>query len=560
MIKRRYILTVVAACLMLAGCYDDKNGHDYDTVMPDVEMTIPETAYSAGIGSVISVTPDVKTSIPETDLQYRWEVKGEMSNEQGREAFMPLVPAEEQGKELRYTCHLDTNITALNKSYTCRLHAKQLSTGRNFYSTNTFTITIAGITGLLVLHGDDISSDIGILEAEEFTPSANSLPVSPSAIADMYSKSNDGRKLQGKGETVVQSIVSGLNWATDEAKKRCRIYAKTAQEVALLNKDDFSYYGDWNSLFYLSGDRQEHQGQPEGYIVYDQNVFAFDGGIVFWMQQSQQYPFLFPTLGENNACADGNRFTYAPQFTKVSTSGIQDLMYAATVNGQPQKGFLAISQIWDFNPQHVKLLDTKADNVKFNPGNMQADLVVMRTDNRAHVMAVLKGEAAHPTAAGQFFAVDLWPNADAAGESSYADVPQHFYNLQGSLTDLGNAIAFEFGESKNMCYYATPDAVYHYGLDAGTVSPLGQLGKADGTTLDFGGEITLMKLLASPNVTTHNDKPILLVATWTSGKSALWALHLDVMTGKVGKAVKYDETNVDGWAFGRIADVNIKGL
>ena len=558
MIKRRYILTVVAACLMLAGCYDDKNG--YDTVMPDVEMTIPETAYSAGIGSVISVTPDVKTSIPETDLQYRWEVKGEMSNEQGREAFMPLVPAEEQGKELRYTCHLDTNITALNKSYTCRLHAKQLSTGRNFYSTNTFTITIAGITGLLVLHGDDISSDIGILEAEEFTPSANSLPVSPSAIADMYSKSNDGRKLQGKGETVVQSIVSGLNWATDEAKKRCRIYAKTAQEVALLNKDDFSYYGDWNSLFYLSGDRQVHKGQPEGYIIADQDVFAFDGGSVFWMQQSNQYPFLFPSLDENDACADGNRFTYAPQFAEVTTSGIQGLMYAASVNGQTRKGFLGITQTYDFSSKHVNLLDTKADNVKFNPGDMKADLVVMRTDNRQHVRAVLKGDADHPSVAGQFFAVDLWPNAPAKGESSYVDVPQYFYVLENTLTGFSDAIAFEFGESKNMCYYATRNAVYHYGLDGSEVSPFGQLGKADGTALDFDGEITLMKLLASPNVTTRNDKPVLLVATWASGKSVLWALHLDIMTGKVVKAVKYDESNVDGWAFGRIADVNIKGL
>lgn len=558
MIKRKYILTAVAACLMLAGCYDDRNGHDYDTVMPDVEMTIPETAYSAGIGSVISITPDVKTSIPETDLQYKWEVRGEMFNEHGREAFLPLVSAEEQGKELRYTCHLDTNITALNKSYTCRLHAKQLSTGRNFYSTNTFTITIAGITGLLVLHGDDASSDIGILEAEEFTPSANSLPASPSAVTDMYSKTNGGRKLQGKGETVVQSISSNLY--NDETKKRCRIYAKTVREVALLNKDDFSYYGDWNSLFYLSGDRQEHKGQPEGYIIAEQDVFAFDGGIVFWMQQSNQYPFLFPTLGENDACADGNCFTYAPQFEEVATSGIQKLMYATTVNGQTRKGFLGITQTYSFNPKYVKLLDTKADNVKFNPSDMKADLVVMRTDNREHVRAVLKGEADHPTAAGQFFAVDLWPNAPAKGESAYVDVPQYFYALENTLTGFSDAIAFEFGESKNMCYYATRDAVYHYGLDGSEVSPFGQLGKTDGAVLDFGSEITLMKLLASPNVTTRNDKPVLLVATWASGKSALWALHLDIMTGKVLKAVKYDETNVDGWAFGRIADVNIKGL
>lgn len=560
MIKRKYILSTIAACLMLAGCYDDENGNDYDTVMPDVEMTIPEAAYSAGIGSVISITPDVKTSIPETDLQYIWEVEGEKRNEHGRATFLPLVPDEEQSKELKYTCHLDTNITSLNKSYTCRLHARQLSSGRDFYSTNTFTITISGITGLLVLHGNDASSDIGVLEAEEFTPSANTVPASPTAIADMFSQSNGGRKLQGKGEAVIQSIVSYT--FNDEQKARCRIYAKTTQEVALLNKDDFSYYGDWNSLFYLNDDRQVHKGEPEGYIVDDQDVFAFDGGVVFWMQQSQAYPFLFPTLDGNTVCADGNTFTYAPYFTGVSTSGIQNLMYATTVNGQQQKGFIGTSSFYGGTPNNsMKLLDTKTDEVKFNPGNMQADLVVMRTDNRGHVIAVLKGEATHPTAAGQFFAVDLYPNATATGESTYANVPQQLYALEGgALTDISNATAFEFGESKNMCYYATPNGVYHYGLDNGAISSFGSLGKTDGTALIFDGEITLMKLLASPNVTTHNDRPILLVATYASGKSALWALHLDTMTGKVEKAVKYDETNVNGWAFGRIADVNIKGL
>ena len=69
-------------------------------------------------------------------------------------------------------------------------------------------------------------------------------------------------------------------------------------------------------------------------------------------------------------------------------------MYATTVNGQTRKGFLGITQTYSFNPKYVKLLDTKADNVKFNPGDMKADLVVMRTDNREHVRAVLKGSVA----------------------------------------------------------------------------------------------------------------------------------------------------------------------
>ena len=82
----------------------------------------------------------------------------------------------------------------------------------------------------------------------------------------------------------------------------------------------------------------------------------------------------------------------------------------------------------------------------------------------------------------------------------------------------------------------------------------------DGSVISFSGEVTMMKLLNSPNITTHNTTPILLVATFDGAEAALYALHMDETTGKVLKKVRYGKDNVGGWNFGRISDVNIKGL
>lgn len=558
--KRIYLLLSLIL-VFFTGCYDDKGGHDYDTVMPDVEIVIPGEAYSAPLNGTISITPEVKTDISDDDLQYIWEAKGALRNEHGRETYTPMLPEEEWNKTLNYVCKLDENIVSLNESYTCRLHVRQISTGRDFYSSNTITITIAGITGLMLLHGDDQSSDIGVLMAEEFMPSSSSVPESPTFMPDLYATNNEGEKIAGKGEAILQSIVSYAN--SEEQKERCRIYVKTNQGVSFLNYADFSYYGDWNSLFYLAGrPEQVNQNHPEGYLVSEQLVIGFDGDETYIMNQNNEYPFLFSDFSVNNVCGDGNTFIMAPFFLKVATGGIQTIMYARAVNGDSsRKGFVGISNSLPPLNSYSQLLDTKNDIVTFNPGNMHADLIQMKCDNRGHALAVLKGDASHPQYAGKYFAVDLWPNSTDSdkGDSGYKGVPQYMYDLS-SFPDINNAIAFEFGESKNMAYYATSSKVYQYGFDGSVAYEPVVLNMADGGALNIQGEITMMKLLNSPNVKTRVEEPVLLVATWDGAQSTLYALHLSTGDGKVLKTVTYNSGNVEGWNVGRITDVNIKGM
>lgn len=553
-----YILSLLA---LLVSCYDDKGGNDFDTVLPDVIMEIPEEAYSAALGSQITITPLIETTIDENDLEFKWEVLGtELYNSQGRNFYSPLVNDEEQGKVLNYTCHLDSAVTALNTSYKCRLHAQQKSTGRDFYSTNTFTITISGITGLLVLHGDDNQCDVGVIEADEFTPEANSLPESPKATPALYSSANNGTKIEGKGKSIIHALQGDYYWGYSSVNYLYRIFAQTDKETVWMNSADLSYYGDWNSMFYLQDDRAVNSNKPKGFLICDDIWAAFDGDDVFMMQANQQPVFLFAEFTPETVCQDGNSFILAPFFEKVASKGVQYMAYSSSVNGKSQKGFVGISNSWLGNiTPYTSLIDTKNDAVKFNPADMKADLIEMNTDDRQHVMAVLKGDTDNATYPNKFFAIDLYPNASSAGESGNQNVPQYIYDLSAQK-DISYAIAFEFGATKNMCYYATPTDVYQYGVDGETLYAASKLDMTDGSALNISGEITMMKFLESPNVSTHYTEPILLVATYSGGSSALYALHIDTTTGKVVTAVKYDSSNVEGWNFGKIYDVNIKAI
>lgn len=560
--KQLYHILTGLFLICVTGCYNSEGGNDFDTTLQDVRMIIPESAYSASLGETITIIPEVITEIPENDLEFIWEANGELVNESGRDVFSPLIPEGEQTKVLNYVCHLDDNITNLNTSYTCRLHARQISTGRDFYSENTFTLTIEGITGLMILHGNDNNSDIGILTAEEFMPVSSSIPDNPSAQPTVYSSNNAGTCLKGKGETIVQSIVSYM--FNDEAKKRARIYAKTNKEVAFINHADFSYYNDWNCLFYLTGrPDQVHTNDPRGYLVVGQLVIAFDGNDTFIGKQSSNnsYPLLFPEFGDNNTCSDGHIFRLSPFFQKVTTSGIQYLLYARSIDGdETHKGFVGLSGTLSNYANYARLLDTKGDLVPFNPGNMNADLVYMATDNRNHVLAVLKGNTTHPTYANKYFAVDLWPNPTSdSGESGFKGIPQSIYDLS-SFPHISEAVRFAFGTAQNMAYYATSSKIYQYGFEGTTLYPATPLTMCDGSELSISGEITLMKFLESPNVETHNANPILVVATWDGNNAALYALHISTGDGKVLKVVRYDSETVEGWNFSRISDVNIKGM
>lgn len=551
------ILILLAGLFMLQSCYDDKGGNDYDTALPDVEIVIPETTYSGSLGQSIKITPTIKTMIDAADLEYHWEVDGNITNSQGRGTFSPLVNDDQQGESLNYVCKLDSNITTLNKSYNCRLRVHQKSTGRDFYSADLFTITIEGITGLMVLYDEGNSCDVGILCADEFMPKSSSIPENPTVTMGVFSNANKGKKLSGKGLEVYQGIAS---YVSSNARDRMRILVRTDQEAYWLNRNDLSVLGNWNYVFYLKGDRKQNEGVANGYILDDSWGVAFDGNDVFMMEPAKVEKYLFPTFTPN-IDLQGHNMTFAPIVQTVGTSGIQRLMYANSVDGDSNKrGFVAITNgSLDNLARYTKWLDTGTDQVAFNPGDMKADLVKITTDAREHAVAVMKGLSTHPQYAGKYFLADLNPAAAVSGESSYAGIPVCLCDMSG-LTDVDNAIAFDFGTTINMYYYATKNSIYRYGLDGKTLTPSQPLCMTDGSAIQLDGEVTMMKMLNQANVKRHDSDEILLVATYNGSKSAIYAFHLDMMTGNVVKSAKYSADNVQNWNFGKIYDVNIKSL
>lgn len=568
--KNIIIYLCLATILTLCGCYDDKGGNDFDTVLTDsVEINIPKTVYSGSIGETITIEPQIKTNIPESDLRYSWEVNGERKNANWRHFYAPLVNEDKQQRKLEYVCKLDSNIVNLNKKYNCRLRVEQKSTGRYFYSSENFTITITGLNGLMILHGNDKESDVGILEAEDFTPASNSIPESPKAIPNCYSNFN-GSKIPGKGEQILQGLtINSVEYGRHP--ERCRIYIKTSDKALFANMEDMSTYGDWDKMFYLTGDRKVNSGKPRGYnVIYGWDAaIAFDGDDIFFMTQSSTYPFLMPALTPKTVCLDGNTFKFEPKVQVANYAYFANyilptaaIMYTTEVNGKPQKGFVkTVFSSGSKVPQRTSLLDTKSDLVKFNPSNMKADLLTMATNNQAHIFAVLKGDNTNPEYVGKIFAVELNlnPRDKATGNSGLAQVPQQIYDLS-SLTEINNAVSFEFGQTSNMCYYTTNSAIYKYGLDKGKLYNAEKLTMADGSALNFNGEITMAKMFDNQGILTYNTDEILLVATWNGTESTLYALHLAEDTGNVNKVVKFDRSTVKDWKFGKIYDVGIKGL
>lgn len=555
------IFLLMAGLFLLQSCYDDKGGNDFDSVMPDVEIVIPETAYSGSLGQSIKIKPIVKTTIDAADLEYHWEVNGNIKNSQKRDTFSPLVADEQQGETLNYVCKLDDNITALNKSYECRLRIHQKSTGRDFYSSDPFTITIEGITGLMVLYDEGNSCDVGVLCADEFMPSSSALPESPTATMDVYSNANNGKKLAGKGVEVFQGISVGMEYSSDKSKDRMRILVRTEQETYWLNRNDLSILGDWNYVFYLKGDRKQNEGKADGFVQADSWGVCFDGKDVFIMQNAYTEQYLFPIFSATTDF-NGRTMTFVPVYERSNGSGsIQALMYANSVNGnEGQKGFVAITNgsISNLN-KYTKLLDTGTDQVAFNPGDMKANLIKMISDARGHIVAVMKGLSTHPQYASKYFLADLNPAAAVSGESSYAGIPVCLCDMS-TLSDVDNAISFAFGTTINMYYYATKNGIYRYGLDGKLLTPSQPLCMTDGSVVQLDGEVTMMKMLDQMNVKRHDTDEILLAATYNGSTSSIYAFHLDKTTGNVVKSVKYSADNVQNWNFGKIYDVNIKSL
>lgn len=530
------IYFVLLAVMFFCGCYDDKGNYDY-TTQEAFEISLEETYFERQIGGHLSIQPTIKTKIPETDLTYQWEVHS-LKPGDGYTLFNKFA----EGKDLDWEC-VSTELMPGIGQYTIRLHATQTSTQRNFYSEQ-ITLSIAGVTGLLVLHGNDSQSDIGLLVAPEFR-GTNVMDETIENYPTMYSQAN-GSKIQGKGKAIYHLFTS--NMVYNGLENRCYVAALTDQGVTLANYSGLQRSADYLDLFYSPS---IPHGKPQSFYVYDSYETIVDDGMLFFTTPSYAPLYIAPL--DDDVQASLEEFENGIYFSPFVLRGKSGATYTRMIMfNMIDRGFVGYSDgsMW---PNRYTKLDATLDgttSVPFNPAKMDADLLYMdHGGSTNHTMAVMQEND------GKKLVVEMDFNTQTLSQMPYAK-----YSDVSGLQDFDQAFSYAFGEDQfHMCYYATSNAIYRYSVEKGKVPQSEKLMTIDGQVVDFkGAEITMMRLL-KPNATTNDSwsykyyNQMLVVGTYANGEGTLRAFIVDQSSGRI-----LSETSYSG--FDRIYDVAVKGL
>lgn len=531
----RKIYFVLLATLLFCRCYDDKGNYDY-TTQEAFEISLNETYFERQIGGMLSIQPTIETKIPDSDLSYQWEVHS-LKPGDSYTVFNKFA----EGKNLDWEC-LSTELMPSIGQYIIRLHATQISTQRNFYSEQ-ITLSIAGITGLLVLHGDDSQSDIGLLVAPEFRGSE----VTDETIASyptMYSQAN-GAKIQGKGKAIYHLFTSYM--LSRGLEDQCYVVALTDQEVTLANYAGLQKSADYLDLFYSAS---VPHGKPQSFYVYDSYEAIIDDGVLFFRKPYNTPLYVAPE--DNEVQASLAEFENGIYFSPFVLRGKNGATYTRMIMFNTiDQGFVGYTDgsMW---PNRYAKLDATLDGttVPFNPAKMNADLLYMdHGGSTDHTMAVMQ------EAGGKKYIVEMDLKTRTLSQMPYAK-----YDDISGLQDFNSAFSYAFGEDQfHMCYYATSNAVYRYSVEKGRAPQGEKLMTVDGQVIDFNGaEITMMCLLKpsatrSPSWSYKYYNQMLLVGTYANGEGILRAFIVDQSSGRV-----ISETSYSG--FDRIRAAAIKGV
>lgn len=513
------------ALLLLVGCYKDKGNYDYSD-LDAMKISLPFTSYEVGAGKQLSIDPVVETAIPDSDIQWQWDVTFTPSN-----SYIGFYKFAE-GKKLDHVFSL-SDLMPSTGTYSIRLHAKQISSGREFYSPVTTLRITSEYTGLMVLHGDDTQSDIGLLQATDFRITEGTMETV--SIPNLYSSLNNNQKIPGKGISVVQTVTAYLYDIN-----RARVVALTDEDAAWISYADFSKLGTWDDMF-MPG---VNPGQPQSILPQGQVVYAVDGGQLFGRLNGSYEVFPVPLPGAQGYYA-------ATPFFEVGTNArIQGFFFDKNT-----RGFVTCTNMYNFSGFSDKVTSGISQVVTakyFNMAAMNADLVyVDRGARQNHYLAVMK------EANGNKYLAELdW---SAAAD---ADIPFAKYDMQ-VLPNINDAKFHAFGNNQvAMCYYATPTKVYRYTANNGETlaGKSNELRLQNGDPIVFDGDITMMKILkplqntsGSLMVNYYNFNKIMLVAVYKNNQGTLYSLKLDESTGDVISYTTYT-------GFNKIYDADIKGL
>lgn len=516
--KRNIIYFALLLACCLTSCYD--NGMKTYSDLDSVTFTLPnngKTSYNVSLGDTLSIPITIDTDISKSNLSYEWEVYSNSN-------FVKFA----DGEQLNAIFGPSEYVPAPGM-YTIRLHVTDTKTARQFYSSLLNIKVAGGKMGLVVLHGNDSSCDLGFITAPEFLPTEGE--ITETNTPNWYSRTNNER-IQGKGLLVIHDYTD----YTDAS--RCYVTALTTSGGVLTNYQGMVKTGNYSDLFY----GKLNQNKPEGYAVLGELDVAFDGGEMFLCDTYMDTYFVTSALPKNT-------YNIAPFVFMPQNYMAQAQLICFDRNSH---GFIGLSNIYGSTITYYPMT---ASSSIFNPADMKANLIYCDHGGMSlHNMAVME---------------DLNTKEKYLAELDFENekmdnIPVAKYDMS-TQADWNNAIYYAFGDNQgNMCYYATSSNVYQFYASNGTMSQASTLEYND-APLSLDGEITMMKILKPYRLEAdydtgispfsyYNYNKILLIGTYANGKGTLHAYMLDEISGKI-------ENEIGSWGgYEKIIDANIKGL
>jgi len=507
--------------LFCTSCYKDEGNYDYQH-LDEVAISLPAESFSIGLGEKLQITAIVDSKIASDDLSYSWEVYTRAASMGNTYQYHPFA----EGAVLNQSINL-SELMPSPATYSIRLHAKQRSTGRDFYSALASLSVTSTYSGLMVLHGDDSQSDIALIKDRDFLIKDGSIQTQ--VIPNLYSTVNKG-KIAGKGKSIIQSYTYSL-----ANIDRATVVAITDKEAVWSKYADFTKGGDWNSMF----NPGINAGKPELYFTDDQVVYAVDNGKIFPRQNNTYSIFPIPS-------SSAGSFTVGSRYFKISGRA-QGFFYDRAL-----RGFVVTSNHTGFSSLSTSSFSQIATSSPFNIANMQADLLHLdRGGISNRFMAVMQ------EANGTKYLAELnWAASTNAGIAAAK------YDMS-VLPDINNAKFYAFGDNTAaMCYYGTGSKVYRYTALGGESldGKFNELRMQNGSPINIDGEITMVKVLkpllnnaGSFRVEYYNRNKILLVGSYKNNIGTLYSFTVSETTGDVIQAKQFT-------GLGKIHDADIKGL
>ncbi|MFD2968749.1 PKD-like family lipoprotein [Sphingobacterium bambusae] len=530
------IIKLVACCLIFisaASCFKDKGNYDYSSLGDTVQIALSSTVYNVVLNeSVLHIEPSIVYSGNESDLSYEWQI---WSKDEFK--YIPM----QQGKVLNYQVGGNA-IMPTAAAYNIRLAVENKNRARdekNMDANRQYSRIITVVAessreylGLMVLHGDGTSSDVGIIDHPLFAKTSMTF-AGNEIISNLYSSFNGGNRIRGRGIKVTR-VGQREDFGTYTVGSS-NVYIITDQvglrtKYENLENTNLSYSALMTNPSDASGKLQAFERM--GALTSNPGVALIDEGRLF-------YGLMYGPMV-------GNNFSYhAAPFVQLIRKGSVgfiafDQLSRSFIYSAPSTSSFLLNKFpsSESTTQNFSLTDTKADLLHLE----------LRTVNSSTI-AVMKGAGAD-----EFFLLDLNLYTNELGK-----VLQGKYSLS-TLPEI-NAIRFyAFGGGANVNYCASNNKLYRFSYVNGITA---------NQITDYGNEeITMMKIVKYENPEGSGMNPtdnyqysnsLLIVSTKNpQGAGKIYAYRYDINNGALLTPTIFAGDGTVGKTFGEIYDVDIK--